>query len=188
MPDITFLLPHWIYWGGILAVPAYMMFWSRRVGRCDFVPGRSTFVAYFLWATGGFMGLHRLYLRSWGAAAFIALFVGVIYCNHQAREFRNAHSIAKNESFNVVHDLQAAADEGEAENKIAKLRREAEAKTAAEKNLAARLARWRQGAEALALAIFIMLLLDAALIRRMTRRADAAGGTRPARRRICRAI
>jgi len=30
MPDITFILPHWIYWGGIAAVPVFFMLASRR--------------------------------------------------------------------------------------------------------------------------------------------------------------
>jgi len=169
VPDITFILPHWIYWGGIIAVPALFMLASRRFPARERAEGSSLRLAYFFLVVGGIMGIHRLYLKSWWAALFIALFVGVIWCNHEAKLTRNAHSIAKNEAFNASYDLNLARDEGDEEARIAELEADLEAKTAREAELAEELAAWRGNAGALALAIFLLMLADAALMPRVVR-------------------
>lgn len=121
MPNITFILPHWIYWGGILAVPAVFMLATRRHPPRVFASGVSLAVSYFFWAVGGFMGLHRLYLKSWGAAVFIILFVSIVAFNHEARQARNLHSIAKNDVFNLSFDLKNAQEEKDSADIIAAL-------------------------------------------------------------------
>ena len=172
MPDITFILPHWIYWGGIAAVPALLMFAARRSSARDVV-GVSTPLAWFFWAVGGLMGIHRLYLKSWGAAVFVVLFVGVILCNHEARQTRNAHSIAGNDAYNAAYDLERAREDAEEEDEIARLRRDWEAKIEIEKRLAERLADWRRAAGGVAFAILLLLLADGFLMPRNLRRARA---------------
>ena len=163
MPDITFILPHWIYWGGIFAVPVFFMLASRRTAAAESSGGLSLPVAYFFWAISGFMGIHRLYLKSWGAAIFIALFVGVIFCNHEAKQTRNAHSIAKNEAYNAAFDLKRAQEEADADA-IEKLQSELAAKTADEEKLSAQLNNWRWTAGAVAAVILCLLILDALLM------------------------
>ena len=179
MPDITFILPHWIYWGGVAAVPALLMLAARRIPPRGFAPGRSLRVAFFFWVVGGFMGLHRLYLKSWWAAAFIVLFVAVILCNHEARQARNAHSIVKNDAFNASYDLNRARDEGEDEDKLAKLRADLESKETAEKTLAAEMQNWNSASGIIAAVILILLLADAALMPRATRKAQNRGREPP---------
>lgn len=179
MPDITFILPHWIYWGGIFAVPAFMMAARRRGVDRTSAPAASLTTAYFFWAVGGFVGLHRLYFKNWGAALFIALFVSVIWCNHEARQTRNAHSIAKNEAFNTAYDLQRAEEEEESAKSIDELRRQLELFSAEEHDLQAALENWRQLAGIIAAVIFVLLLADAALIPRLARRARVTNTPRP---------
>ena len=174
MPDITFILPHWIYWGGVIAVPVFFMLASRRLPARAFSSGFSLPLACFFGVVGGFMGLHRLYLRSWWAAVFIALFVGVLFCNYEAKLTRNAHSIAKNETYNANYDLGRARDEGEPDELLAGMRRDVEAKAVIEERLAAQLSNWRLAASIVALVILCLLILDALLITRIVRRARAA--------------
>lgn len=173
MPDITFILPHWIYWGGIAAVPVFFMLASRRVPARAFSSGLSLPIAYFFWAISGFMGLHRLYLKSWGAAVFIALFVGVIFCNHEARLTRNEHSIAKNEVFNTAYDLNRAQEDDLPAEDIARLQRDREAGAAREQELAARLENWRRASSVIALVVLCMLVAEAFLMPSAVRRARA---------------
>lgn len=173
MPDITFIVPHWIYWGGILAVPAVLMFAARREKNRDFSPALSTPMAYFFWIVGGFMGLHRLYLKNWGAAVFIALFVGVIFCNHEGRQTRNAHSIAKNEAFNANYDLEQAQQEDADAGTISELQNDFETKTAAAEQLAAQLNYWRQASGVIAVIVLILLIADGLIIPRLTGKARA---------------
>ncbi|MGI9298740.1 MAG: TRAP transporter small permease subunit [Gammaproteobacteria bacterium] len=179
MPDITFILPHWMYWGGILAVPACLMFAARRGGRRETAPAASLPTAYFFWAVGGFMGLHRLYFKNWGAAVFIALFVGVIWCNHEARQTRNAHSIVKNDAFNAAYDLQRAEEEAADAEVMESLRRALKSGSEEEERLREKMANWRRLAGAIAAVIFVLLLADAAMIRRLARSSRAANYPRP---------
>ena len=179
MPDITFILPHWIYWGGIVLVPALMMLAARRLPPRGSAPGGSVAAAYFFWAVGGFMGLHRLYLKSWWAAVFIALFVGVILCNHEGRQARNAHSIAKNDAFNASYDLDRARDEGADDDELARLRAGLESSQAAERSLAEDMENWRKRSGIIALAVLILLLVDAVLMPRSARRTRARGRESP---------
>jgi len=173
MPDITFILPHWIYWGGIAAVPVFFMLASRRAPARGFSPGLSLPLAYFFWAISGFMGIHRLYLKSWGAAVFIALFVSVIFCNHEARLTRNEHSIAKHEVFNIAHDLRRAQDDDLPAAAIARLQRDQEAGAVRERELAARLENWRRASSVIALVVLCLLVAEAFLMPATVRRARA---------------
>lgn len=179
MPDITFILPHWIYWGGIVFAPAALMFAARRLPSRGRAPVSGP-LACFFWAAGGMAGLHRLYLKSWGAAVFIALFVGVIFCNAEAKLARNAHSIAANDVFNAEYDLKRAEDDGEERDVIDPLRRDLAAKIDEEKDLAARLADWRRTAGYVALAILFLLVVDAFLMPRNLRSARARESSLPA--------
>ena len=180
MPDITFILPHWVYWGGVAAVPAILMLAARRFPPRGFAPEKSLRIAYFFWAVGGFMGLHRLYLKSWWAAAFIALFVAVIFCNQEARLARNAHSIAKNEAFNASYDLDRARDEGAEEGELAPLRAELADRQYEEEAWAARMESRSRWSGIIAAVVLILLLADAALMPREARRAQNRGRGPPA--------
>jgi len=179
MPDITFILPHWIYWGGIFAVPVFFLLASRRQPPSDYSPSLSAPVAYLFLLTGGFAGIHRLYVKSRWAAVFIALFVGVIYCNHEARLARNDYSIAKNEAFNTQYDLKAAEDEGAEEETIAGLRQKVEEAAAYLEILQTRWDNWRAAAGWLAVLILVLLTADAFLLPGIIKRRAAEGGTPP---------
>lgn len=174
MPNITFLLPHWIYWCGLIAVPLFFLLVSRRVEARGAARGLSLPLAYFFWAVSGFMGIHRLYAKSWWAAVFIALFVGVILCNYGAKQTRNEHSIVKNEAFNAQYDLKKAKDEGEDDDVVAALEKDLQVKEKAEQLLQTRLDNWHKAAGAVALVILILMIIDFFMLPRIVNRARGA--------------
>ena len=168
MPNITFILPHWIYWGGLIAVPVFFLLATKTKVQEERL---SLPLAYFFWFVGGFMGIHRLYLKSAFAAVFIVLFVGVLFCNYGAKQTRNEHSIIKNEAFNAGYDLNTAMEEDADADVISALQEEVKSKTAQQKQLVARLDNWRQGAGLVALVILLLLIVDGLLIPGIVRRA-----------------
>ena len=92
MPSIDFNLPHWLYWAVLLAFPLAAMIFARRPRS----KGYSLPLAYLIWATGGILGLHRLYLKNLWGLLFIPLFMLVLYANAQQREARSIQSDAAN--------------------------------------------------------------------------------------------
>ena len=67
MPSLSFVMPHWLYWGILLVFPAVGMFFVARQTRNPPDRRPSLFIAYMFWLLAGFLGIHRFYLRSgWG--------------------------------------------------------------------------------------------------------------------------
>ncbi len=101
MPELTFVLPHWLYWGGLLLFPlmALLIYHNTSAsepGHSLSQPSVSLPIGYFFLIVGGFLGIHRLYLKSAGALIFIALFIGILAVNTQVRSSRDAVSGANN--------------------------------------------------------------------------------------------
>ena len=62
MPGLSFTLPHWLYWVGLIVFPIIAMILSRRPQPEE---KRYTLpLAYMIAVTGGILGLHRFYLKS----------------------------------------------------------------------------------------------------------------------------
>jgi TRAP-type mannitol/chloroaromatic compound transport system permease small subunit len=89
MPGLTFIMPHWLYWAGLLIFPLVATFLVRRQMRKPPHSRPSLFIAYLFWLTAGFLGIHRFYLRSAVGFVFIPVFLFVIYCNAEVREVRD---------------------------------------------------------------------------------------------------
>lgn len=174
MPEIDFILPHWIYWGGIFLVPTVLFIAHRRGERRARASGVSLGLAYFFLLVAGFMGIHRLYLKSFWAVVFIALFVGVISCNNEARLARNDHSIARNDVANFEYDIQRAQEDGEPAELIAELTQGLEVAQARYAESAEELESWHSWSETLAAIIALLMLVDAVLLPYLVRRATAA--------------
>ncbi len=93
MPNIGFVLPHWIYWAGLVVFPLIAMYLSRQKQP---EPGsRSLGIAYFIWAVGGFFGFHRLYLKNRWGLLYWPLFGIILFASSMERgarvEFSNAN-------------------------------------------------------------------------------------------------
>ena len=86
MPSIGFVLPHWLYWSGILIFPLIAMYLSRQKQP---EPGsRSLGIAYFIWAVGGFFGFHRLYLKNRWGLLYWPLFAVILFASSMERQAR----------------------------------------------------------------------------------------------------
>jgi len=87
MPNITFVLPHWAYWSGLLLFPLVAMLALSRANARARAAGAgadgadrsvSHVIAYFLLVTAGFVGMHRLYLRNLWGLLFVPVFVALL--------------------------------------------------------------------------------------------------------------
>ena len=102
MPSIDFILPHWLYWGGLIVFPLVAMVMARRRQ----TPGYSVPIAYMILFTGGLLGLHRLYLRNMWGLIFLPIFFSILVFNAQGREAREVVS----ETANAVSSAQRIVD------------------------------------------------------------------------------
>lgn len=179
MPELSFVLPHWLYWGGLFGFPliAYWIYHSQK--NRPQAAKLSLPLAYFLLLSGGFLGVHRLYLKSRWALVFVLLFTSVLFVNVEVRDARNQLSGAHNQVQMAGFKIQRA------EKALAKGRRGAEEKLAeARQSLAeaqAELAsstqhseRWHGISSVLALIILILMLADAVWLPRLMRARQAS--------------
>ena len=88
MPELNFVLPHWVYWGTLILFPIIAMAMVRREQQRTRRQGPSLFVAYLFWLTAGFVGLHRVYLRSAWALIFLPVVIAILYFNGVTRDYR----------------------------------------------------------------------------------------------------
>lgn len=187
MPSLTFVLPHWLYWSGLILIPLFAMFTVRQQRRRGTpASGISLAIAYMLWLTGGFVGLHRFYLRSALGALYIPLFLVILFGNVQGRQSRDAVS----ESRNALLGARFAVDRAKAT--VAKGISGADRKLAdAQQALAAvndqmATARadfnfWQAFSGGFALVIAALLLIDSFLLPGLTRRCAEREASPPRR-------
>jgi len=88
MPSLPFVLPHWLYWGTLVVFPLVAMYFVQRQLRRGVPQGPSLFIAYVFWLCSGFMGLHRLYLRSNWGLVFIPVFLLILHTTDVIRDRR----------------------------------------------------------------------------------------------------
>lgn len=189
MPELSFVLPHWLYWCGLILFPVTAMLLYRRArGRPAGKPV-SLGLGYFLLLTGGFLGVHRLYLKSRWAAAFMFAFVAILVVNVQTRDAREITSAADN-ALNVaelkikrankdIAKAQARLERKDSErtrNKLANARARLEETKgkieqvrAEQVTAAAEHAQWSRIARALGIALLIGMFFDALLMPRLVR-------------------
>ncbi len=131
MPSLTFVLPHWLYWAGLVLFPLAAMIIVRRAKTRERTNGYSLPLGYMILVTGGMIGLHRFYLKSMLGLVFLPIFLFILIANHEQREARAAFSDAANlvkraeetvaretariaEAEAGLPELQAAVEEAEA--------------------------------------------------------------------------
>lgn len=169
MPEINFVLPHWLYWSGLVLFPLITMWLFHRRHTPDRRPV-SLALAYFFLLTGGFVGVHRLYLKSRWSLVFVALFLSVLFVNQELREIRNTLSNANNQIMVTEFELEQAQEAlGQSDSTTARQKQQQARQKlhAARENLTRvqqrsnqwhRLARWLGGA------MVFLLLIDAILL------------------------
>jgi TRAP-type mannitol/chloroaromatic compound transport system permease small subunit len=186
MPNLNFILPHWLYWGTLLIFPfvaMYLVARQRRLGE----PRRPTmFIAYMFWITAGFMGLHRFYLKSLWGLAFIPVLLVILQVNDVIRDRREdvsrthaAYESTHNRAVRakIPSDVTSPSPEAQAR---AQQTAAAETKAKAEADVAAaELGRWQSYSHWLAILLAAMLIGDALLLPGLVRRARRDEGLAP---------
>ncbi len=177
MPNLTFVLPHWLYWAGLVIFPLTAMWILRRRDEASKTPRISLPLGYFLLITGGFVGLHRFYLRSLLGFVFIPLFVGILFANVETRSSRDAISQTNNEVLSgefLVERAQKFVDEGRegAQAQLDQARADlVQARELSEQAVAAH-ERWNGISRYLGIAILLLLVFDAIRLPSLKRRCD----------------
>ena len=179
MPSIGFVLPHWLYWAGLLFFPLIAMFLVARQRRNPPDRRPSLFIAYIFWLLSGFLGIHRFYLRSGWGFLFIPVFLGVLYCNSQIREVRDDES----RTFAAMEQAQVAVERARPPQGVEATPEAKQALQAAEADLlkidveykTAKAVRdhWKSLAQYAAMALAVLLLIDAVLLPGLVRRRRA---------------
>lgn len=174
MPEISFVLPHWLYWSGLIIFPVMTMLFFRRSMSEQSPQAVFLSLGYFLLLTGGFIGIHRLYLKSLWALAFIALFSSVLFVNVEVRDARDVLSGVHNEIKLADYKIQRA------ERNIARGRRGAEQKLSQAKekyakaearlvDVQANSDRWNTISQIIGGSLVLLLLIDALWLPKLVR-------------------
>ena len=170
MPNLNFTLPHWMYWGTLLIFPLVAMYLVRQQQRRGPPREPILFNAYLFWLTGGFMGLHRMYLKSWWGLVYLPFFAAVLYSGAQERDVREdvSRTYAALERARTAAEVAKPTDAATATEEERKAYADATAdlKTKQDQFAAADAVRntWHGRSRMLAIAIGLMLLVDAFLI------------------------
>lgn len=170
MPNLNFVLPHWLYWGTLIVFPFIAMYLVKRQRARGEPRGPSLFIAYLFWLCAGFMGLHRFYLKSMWGLAFIPVFLLILQVNDVVRDLREdvSRTHAAHES-SLIQLNRAKIPSGanvtpEMTTRLEKAQTE-EAKTKSEAETAGNeLSQWLGYSRWLALLMAAMLAIDAILL------------------------
>ena len=179
MPYITFVIPHWLYWGGLIVVPLLGMYMVRKQRGTQVDGIISKRIAYMLWLCCGFVGFHRLYLKNFWGLVYIPIFIILLFFSVQVRNAVDVVSGAKNEVRIAEFDLQRAQkaiDKGR-DGARQKMDKAKQALPIAQQNLAETQAahdKWFLSARITAVIIGVMLLIDAFLLPGMLKKCAAA--------------
>jgi TRAP-type mannitol/chloroaromatic compound transport system permease small subunit len=181
MPTLNFILPHWMYWGGLILFPLAAMFLVSRQQKRGTPREPILFNAYLFWLTAGFAGVHRIYLKSWWGLAYIPVFLGVVYCNGQVREVHEDVS----RTYAALEQMKTEVGRSKLDNAAAATPEQRKRSEQAQADYAARLTEYRAASEVsdtwygrarwLGILIGLGMLLDALLMPGMVRRMHASG-------------
>ena len=181
MPNLNFVLPHWMYWGGLLLFPLVAMYLVAQQRRHGAPREPILFNAYLFWLTSGFVGIHRIYLKSWWALAFVPLFVAIVYCNSQVREVRDdvsrTFAALEQARTDLAQAQPAVPATPSADERVALERAQAEVKKDETEYQAAKAVsdHWFDLARGFGIALALLLLIDAFLMPGVVRRLHASG-------------
>ena len=171
LPNLTFTLPHWAYWAGLLLFPIIAMYLIRRAEQARSGEVISKPIAYMLWLWGGFAGLHRFYLGSHIVGfVYVLLFTLVLYGNSLGTKARDAKSATENQlkiaEFMVKRAEKSAARQKSAgaEAKLAAAQKARDAALLKDKAAFQDQEKWQALVGGLFWLIMLMMIADAFLI------------------------
>jgi TRAP-type mannitol/chloroaromatic compound transport system permease small subunit len=181
MPTFTFVLPHWMYWGTLFVFPLVAMYLVRRQRSHGAPHEPLLFNAYLFWLCSGFMGLHRMYLKSWWGFVYLPFFLAVLYCNGQVRDLREDVSrttAALEQAQTKVkygQPIDAAAPTAEERSTLAAAEADVRAKQTEYDAAKAVQDHWKNLALGLAVIVAVLLVADAFLMPALVRKRRAQG-------------
>jgi len=184
LPNLTFALPHTMFWLGLLLFPPLAMYLVKRAERTE-QRRISAPISYLLWVWGGFAGLHRFYLRSIPAGlVYVVLFVLILLGNNIGIDARNVSSGFDNQlrvAEFMVAKHQKNVDKGRsgAAEKLEAAIAERDAVKPEVDQARLELDRWRSFSGGIFALIVAMLVLDAFRIPSLIRRCEALEGDAP---------
>jgi TRAP-type mannitol/chloroaromatic compound transport system permease small subunit len=108
MPTIDFVLPHWMYWLGLIFIPLMAMYIVRKQRGKEVDGGVTKPIAYLFLVSAGFVGIHRLYLKNALGLVYIPVFILLLISNFQVRQSNNLVSKAREVMSIVDFDLERA--------------------------------------------------------------------------------
>ena len=176
MPELSFVMPHWLYWSGLVFFPLAAWFIVRRTrARSGSTQPLSLTVGYFLLVAGGFVGCHRLYVKSKWAIAFTLVFITILFANIEVREARDGLSSANNAVSIAESKIRRAEKNIErgrknAQEKLDKALVSLEEAKAEQDVAKAFSGQWEFYSRALAVTMLLLLLADALLLPRLIRK------------------
>ena len=185
MPDLPFILPHWLYWSTLVVFPLLAMVMVRREQQRPQNRKASLVLAYLMWLGGGFVGLHRFYARNLWGIIFIPLFLPILYGNAQQKVARDVESDVRRMVVDAEFDLDDAKarfkQSGEKKDEIeivevekilVQQRQNLTSATEVTNN-------WHKFSGIVALVIAILLAIDAFLLPGLIRRCAEKEGKEP---------
>ncbi len=170
MPNLSFVLPHWMYWFGLVAFPLLAMYMFRKTANNPSTNNNANYgIAYFLLLTAGFIGMHRLYLRNLWGLLYIPLFVLLLYSNAAHRDIRidvtNARTLIMKSEFMVTREEKNLSNGREgAQAKIEEHQKNLETGRSDKADAEAKQSFWDKTVVAVALVILAGLVIDALLM------------------------
>jgi TRAP-type mannitol/chloroaromatic compound transport system permease small subunit len=174
MPELSFVLPHWLYWSGLVLFPLLTMLLYRRKKAADQGKPYSLGLSYTLLLIAGFIGTHRMYLKSQWALLFTTLFISILVVNTQVRDSRNALSNANKEikvASYKIKSAEKAIKSGKAngqqrlEKAQTRLDKAQKQHTESQQQYDA----WLTTSQTLGITILLLLILDAFLLPKLIR-------------------
>jgi TRAP-type mannitol/chloroaromatic compound transport system permease small subunit len=178
MPEIHLGLPHWLYWSGLVLFPILGTVLAVRARRNPATRLPSLPFAYLMLVFAGFVGAHRIYLRTRLWWIYIPLVLGIIAGNAEIRAERETVSAARAELQAANLELRRAETAVQRGSRNAQARLEAARAAlppveAAMAEAEGGLRRWNAIVLAVAGTGLALMVLDACLLPGMWRRRAA---------------
>jgi len=185
MPHLPFILPHWLYWSGLVVFPLVALYLVARQTQRGPPTGPSLFVAYLFWLCSGLVGIHRLYLKNIWFLVYIPVFAVILHYNTLIRDAREdvSRTRAAHEAAQVaVARATPLANVEVTPAMAARLAQARQQQASAAADLASMQAELEQRSTIshwLAIMMGLMLVGDAILLPGMVRRQRAIEAARP---------
>jgi TRAP-type mannitol/chloroaromatic compound transport system permease small subunit len=177
VPELDFVLPHWLYWSGLVLFPIVTMILFRRTKNSSAAAKKpvSLTLAYAMLLSAGFIGVHRLYLKSRWAAVFVLLFLSVLVVNVEVRIARDGMSSADNKVMMAEFKIQRAEKnvlkgKRNAEEKLEEAQKDLQEAQTEQVSAAEFQSLWNNISTGLGLTILFLMLVDAILLPGLVKR------------------